>query len=742
MIANVMVLSGIIFLISIQFVLIVAYVLHCIPLTSVLPRTVYPEWQFLIRPEREAFLFQMFVALSLVAQWIVFKLAGDRLSQQQWFKKLIPYAVFQAIAVVLLLSAAFKMTVFSERSLFAQYAFVVLTVVIFAIQMFWAESLRFGNRLLMYVINIRTQPWMSLAFVALIFLVIYIPDGNAALARMFFGEQFHHIDTFFMAPAWGWSKGSILNVDIMTEYGIGMPIMTGWLAKLFGGVTYVNVFYVCVWATIIYFAFSFMFLRQWLGSLGISVIVLLFALKIQMFHPGIDPFIFTLPSASVARYWWDIVFFICLLAHIRSGLGWWLLAAGTVCGISIFYMTTFGYCLGVAFALYLIMLAICPSLRIWVLRDWKGWLFWLCSGVLVPMVAVALFYRTQGAHLWTSEFARNMAEFNDYFLAAFGLMPMTETLEKKDFWANAMGFVIPAVYVLTLTIIAARIYFNRAPRKDVLAVILSFYGLAMYHYYVARSAPTSYYVVAIPYALILGFWLQKIAARLSARTARIAIGALAVAALYALFTTHTLMKYPNLLCLSSKPVVDPQLIVPLPDGRSYFNQLWTKIPEADKLPKNSLGATDEDLKFEKDFASHADLNAYYLKEFDFTKDAKLIARLTNPAQPAAVLSSFEIKLLMQADRKPYFYYSPILLSRPMRMRTFPNSTMYSLNHAQRILHQLEQLPPKYIFMENVFSDRAHLNLLKDASLQYVLQYIFAHYVPAEEGKYLTAWVRQ
>ena len=43
-----------------------------------------------------------------------------------------------------------------------------------------------------------------------------------------------------------------------------------------------------------------------------------------------------------------------------------------------------------------------------------------------------------------------------------------------------------------------------------MAAILSLYGLAMYHYYLGRSAPTSYYVVCIPYVFILGFLGQAV----------------------------------------------------------------------------------------------------------------------------------------------------------------------------------------------------------------------------------------
>ena len=62
-------------------------------------------------------------------------------------------------------------------------------------------------------------------------MLLYIPDTKAVLARMFFGDQLHHFDSF-LAPAWAFTKAAVLNVDIMTEYGVGIPVMMSWFTKL------------------------------------------------------------------------------------------------------------------------------------------------------------------------------------------------------------------------------------------------------------------------------------------------------------------------------------------------------------------------------------------------------------------------------------------------------------------------------------------------------------------------------
>ena len=166
-------------------------------------------------------------------------------------------------------------------------------------------------------------------------MLLFIPDPKAVLARMFFGDQFHHFDSF-MAPAWAYTKGAVLNVDIMTEYGVGTPVVMAWFAKLMGGFSYTHILWFWMGGTILYFMLCFIFLRRWLGSLALGLLATLLAIKFQMFHSGTFPFIFTFPSATVMRYFWDIIFFLLLLGHLRTLRKRYLVGAAVCCGAADF----------------------------------------------------------------------------------------------------------------------------------------------------------------------------------------------------------------------------------------------------------------------------------------------------------------------------------------------------------------------------------------------------------------------
>ena len=558
---------------------------------------------------------------------------------------------------------------------------------------------------------------------------------------MFLGDYLHHFDSF-MAPAWGFTKGAVLNVDVMTEYGIGIPAMMSWFARLVGGFSYAHVFLFWMSGTILYFILCFIFLRRWLNSFVIALAATHLAIKFQMFHSGVIPFVFTYPSATVMRYFWDIVFFLILLRHLRTLSKRYLYGAAVCCGIQTFYMPTCGYCLTIAFLSYVAALLILGDLRALVCKSIKDTAGFFASLILVPLTYLILLSLTQGPHLWTHEFWYNMQEFNNYFLSGFGLMPMYESLQKKETMAGLMGFFIPVVYFGTFLVTAGLLYYRKTKRDDLMAAILSVYGLALYHYYMGRSASTSYYVVCIPYVLILGFWLESALSLLKQEPRRLVLLSLLAIVFYALFTNHTYLSYPNLINVSRNPVVDLKVVQPLVDGGTYFNQVARKVTDEDRVALNSLGLVDEEIKFEKDFKSDAELDQYFDREFDFNQDAALIDSLTKPSEPVALLSSFEIKMLMQADRRQFFYYSPILIARPMHMRNFPNSTMYSLIHEKRTMKQLEDFKPEYIFMEKIYLEAFGFKNFKDASLVDLLNYVFTNYTPANQGQYLVAMKRK
>ena len=98
---------------------------------------------------------------------------------------------------------------------------------------------------------------------------------------------------------------------------------------------------------------------------------------------------------------------------------------------------------------------------------------------------------------------------------------------------------------------------------------------------------------------------------------------------------------------------------------------------------------------------------------------------------------------MQADRKPFFYYFPLFLSRPMDMRMFSFSILWTTDQLTEIMQQLERAKPTYVFMEKILTVRqvpqSYTYLFPE--VLYILNYLYNNYKPYQVGKYLVALKR-
>ena len=318
-----------------------------------------------------------------------------------------------------------------------------------------------------------------------------------------------------------------------------------------------------------------------------------------------------------------------------------------------------------------------------------------------------------------------------------------KTLLDHKYLESLLGFVFPMIYLLTLLIFISRLGLKLSPPEDWLAVILCFYGLGTYHYYIARSTGTSYDTVILPLVFVLGFWLKKVMGSMGETRGAALRLVLAALAVWALFTNHLFLAYPNVLNMSSHPLTDPQVALPLPAGGPYFNHLFRDFNPQLKLSANSLGQTQEELLGESDFADDNDLVDYYRKNGRFTQDVQLIDSLTKPSDEIPLISSFETTMLMQAGRKNFFYYFPLLISRPMTMRSFEVCSIYTRGQLDKTLKKFEDVKPPYVFMERIFmvSEAPRSYLYFYPSLLELLNYVRTRYVPVAQGEYLVALKR-
>ncbi len=658
--------------------------------------------------------------------------------------RLAPRAWGEAVLTFLLLSALFKMRVYFYQPLLAQDVYQWLLAAALLNKVCWPFLERFGRAVCRVVLDEANRPALKVlaqaGFVIFIFLFLRISDPEAAVARVFMGEQEHHNDASLMHSAWAYHSGSKLDVDVNCRYGVGFAVMTSHAVGLFGGFSYLNVFLVVMYGCIIYYVAAYAFLRAWLNSVPLAIAGILMGLKMQMFHDEAGLMYMTNPGTTVMRNFFDIPFLFCIFFFLQTRKNVYLVLSSLLAAVALFYAIDTGTYLLIAYYAFLFLMLTMPAFR----RD-------ICAGrkdipkvvllAALPLLGALFLLRvSQGPGVFTAQFWHNMTEFAR-FMVWYGPIPLADTLRAHQWWAFGMGMAIAAAYVFTLIFVGGRYYFGRTDRKDVLVLVLCVYGLGLYHYYINRSAPTNYYTVILPYVFILCFWIQRWAARFPERAQKKMFLIFIPACLYCLMTMHLAVAYPNAFTLSRNPHTDPLVAQRFSQGKlAYFNFLFIEYPDAFKLPLNSLGEKDEAWRTEDSFGSDAELKDYFRREFSFPEDTALIKGLTAPDEPVALLSSFEIQMLIQADRKPFFYIFPLLNSRPMRMRLVEVTHMWTTTQLQQTMGQLETQKPPYVFMERLFlADQFSQAYLYDMpGFLEVLFYIREHYVPYRMGKFLVA----
>lgn len=675
------------------------------------------------------FLFGVFILSAfLISRWMAFKKV--RAGQ------LKPFIIAESLLTFFLLSALFKMMVYDFRHDLALRAYHVLLVLAVLNKIFWPRLWRGLQAVWAALLRNASAAKIGgdILFAAFIILTIYIPDPQAVLAKMFIGDEFIHTDCFIMAPGWAWISGCLLDVDVMSRYGLGIPIVIGSLAKALDGYSYLSVFLVIMWICIIYYLLCYLFLRLWLKSFALAAAAVLVGIKTQMFYTLSFPQPLTYTSATPARFMLDIVFMLCIWGHLQTRHWGYLLSAALCCGASFFCIPETGLYLAVAFYAYLL-------LQFMITPKTGGMAaFW---AFMAPASACVLLWSYLGGHLLKKEFWDNLTEISKLYTAGFWMGPFSGGLQYGQFWDLLIGMSFPLVYMATILIIGTLCVLRRLPQEHLMAVVLSFYGLGAHHYYVVMATANNYYPRGLPFVFVVFYWISRSFAALDQEARRRAGAALLAFCAYALWTNHHYLSYPNIFNFSRDPMVDPLVAERLPDGKYYFNHRYVNYSEDLKLPVNSLGDKNEDLKTDPDFRSDEELKAYYKKETDFSEDVRLIRSFVPPGQPVPLLSSYETEMLMQAKRKPFFYYFRLLPSRPLRMRSFGSSDIWTTKELKKLTDQMDDLRPPYIFMERVFlqDPTPAQRAAYDPAIMGLVDHVKGYYQPYAYGKYLVAMKR-
>ncbi len=713
-IRNVIVLSLVVVIESIQLMLLAAWIVGFFPWANPLADVVFKEWLPFVSPQRQMWFFWFFVGTAIGFQMLGLKIFRRKLSDPDFEKELTYFCWAEGILLFFILSALFKMVVYEDHKTLAQYAYTTLLILAVLHKIFWRRVKIFFQTIYAFLTandnTVFLRKLAGFSFVLLIVAVIYVPNTKATIGgRLLIGDQFTHFNSFVFAPAWAYTSGNILYVDQISQYGLGMPIFLSHLAKLLGGFNEPNVFLAIMWGCIFYYLLLYGLLQLWYRSLPLTILGILLGIRIQMFHTGVFPFVLALPSATVIRYWFDVLFFILILCHLKKPQSIFLWLAGLGCGVAVFCMISTGMYLLGCFYLYLVLNFFRP--------DFKVKPSHVIGYVLIaPLTAAGLMWITVREHLWTQKFWQNMFGFINYLVSGAGTLPIFASFKTHDFLASLMGFVIPVFYVFTILMVGSLWWRKKLAFEHLFVVLLCIYGLGLNQYYILFSAMTSYYTGGLPFILVAGYWIRVGLNGLSpGRYKKILMMLIGVAA-YALVTNHNFLSYPSLLNLSRNPLTDPLVSQALPPIYTQWTFSW-----------------DDQLK------------EFYEKTLDFTKDAQLIQSLTDAHIKVPVISSFEIKILMQANRRPFFYHFPLLVPQVLSLNAWAVSGLYTTEYLKETIAQLEDEKPQWIFLQRIYLNLENIPKHFEyyfPSLLSLLRYVHANYSPATEGEYLVAMKRK
>ncbi len=527
--------------------------------------------------------------------------------------------------------------------------------------------------------------------IVFIFLAIYIPDQAAVLAKIYTHDRWYHLDSFVMGPGWASLNGLKAYVDFSSQYGIGMPFIVGHLANLLGGFSYENVFLTFFVLAGFYFTACYIFLRVWLSNVWLAILGILLALKMQMFlYDASDFFVWKHPSGSVVRYFFDVGFFIFLWLFLRFDKKIFLTMAAFWVGLAVFYITDSGVYLFITWLSFLLV-----YYGFLVDRWYKQWGRILIHISLPLVVAFVGWFFLVGESLWQVSFWKQMTEYIA-FITTQGLdaLPFFLGLQEKLYYDFILGCIVAGAYVFTILYLLGLILLKKSDKFDIVPLVISIYGLCVYHYFVFRSAPQSYRAVIIPFVFIVCFWIDWMSKRkFQEQSGKILYLLVVVVGLVLLFSS-AFLRYPNV-----------------------FHPL------------------DQ---------SFADDTEMFLDDLNIGQDVALIDRWTIPQERVTLISSFDVALLVKANRKPALYYFPFLNARFMRMKDFGGIKVITWKQFSNVYEKIEKNAPLHVFIEKklLLKGLPMIYYEKYPLLTVLVKYMHDHYRIVDEGHYLVALERQ
>jgi hypothetical protein len=692
-------LSLIAFIEAFQCVVVLALLFHYFPTEGMrFQQVALPETWAHFRPEHEMLLFRFWILATLGILGIMVLIFSQRLLSMSLIDKLKNFLIVEGAITFVIFGSLFKMAVY-ENPIFAQRILVVSLVLAIVNKICWCKLGRWyawcWHKIMTVKISPRSSRWIDVIVPAGLMLLLYIPNREAMIANLYVIDRFYHWDSFIMAPAWAFLKGAILNVDVFSQYGNGMVILVSSLSRWLGGFTYPHVLLTMILLAVIYFSFFYLLLVLWLKSRLLGVLGLVLALRLHLFSLGVDDgyIIWKYPSGTLVRFLPDIFSLTCVWLHVEKQRHRFLLGGAGCVGIAIFYMTDIGIYLLMSLYGYLVLVLASSTSRYMLYKTPKD-IFVIAGYALLPIViAVSLMWFHAGFYIGQAAFWQNMMEYIQLSLEGYDALPVGYSLQLKAFFPFFMGLVIFGVYLLTFSVQAGLHVIGKSCPAGLFSAVLSIYGLCLFHYYIFRSAVASYYGVCLPFVGIICYWLSCFLHNHHALVRRKILFLSLTIAVLVLLSKQSCLVYPNVFNLA---------------GTSFQSQLQQM---------------HEDLVIED--------------------DVRMITRLTDPQQKVCLLSSFETAILMQADRKPFFYYFPLMSPRFLRMMDYGGMKIVTHRQWQKVLDELETEPSRVFIEKKLFRGQIpKIYYERYPSLTRLIGFLAKYYEPEYEGRYLMCLKRK
>jgi hypothetical protein len=490
----------------------------------------------------------------------------------------------------------------------------------------------------------------------LVALTVYVPGWRMLSANAYAGELFLHLDFFAMGPALAFRHGAALGTDIYPYYGLGWPVVVSALGRV-GQLTYGRILQLATVYGCVYFVALYVLLRMLTGSRMWAVAGTALAILFSLFAGFSAAFVaWRFPSETVLRWAFDVWFFIAALVYLRSRRGRWLLVAGGLVGLAVFFQTDTGLYLAAAMA----FLCICafrmadgnrPPARLVAGA-------WAVGGVilLVGIAGASRMTAFTGGAFWAG-----WLENVRVSLEGATLLPLVGTPGARPI---VMFAIIASAYLAVVGYAVQQMVRRRLTATSALLGTVAAYGFLTLVYFVGRSNPHNLYRPTVPFAILLagcgGTGTAILRRRFNGlgrgRAARAAAVSPVLAALVAvvMLVAHPGFKaYPN--------VFGSDLGNPADAGRCLEHE-----------PKDICGLPVE-----------------YMEAAGQIQAVVARLRAERPSPPTvAVLDEFGPLLHLLADDRPWGRYQPVI------------PPLFTKHQVDLVVRQLESDPPDLVVMRS------------------------------------------